>query len=130
MNRDEIMRWRRGERKRLIGERLATPVEIRRRHDNKIIASLEEVLPEVQGLTISAYWPFRGEPDLRSFMSVVANRGGKCALPVVVECMPLVFRPWRPGQPLARGVWNIPVPVTTAEVVPDVVIAPYSPTAN
>jgi 5-formyltetrahydrofolate cyclo-ligase len=29
-----------------------------------------------------------------------------------------------PGEPLANGVWNIPVPATTDEVVPDIVIAP------
>jgi 5,10-methenyltetrahydrofolate synthetase len=125
MDRAEVMRWRKAERQRLIGKRLATPTYIRRRYADQIIASLDEVLPEVQGLIISAYWPFRGEPDLRSFMADVSDRGGRCALPVVVKRgMPLVFRPWSPGEPLAQGVWNIPVPVTTAEVVPDIVIAP------
>jgi 5-formyltetrahydrofolate cyclo-ligase len=125
MDRAEVMRWRKAERKRQIGKRLATPTDIRRRHADQIVAILEEVLPEVQGLIISAYWPFRGEPDLRIFMADISDRGGRGALPVVVERgMPLVFRPWSPGEPLAHGVWNIPVPATTSEVVPDVVIAP------
>ena len=55
----------------------------------------------------------------------VLDRGGRCALPVVVERgKPLVFRPCSAGEPLAKGVWNIPVPATTEEVLPDVVIAP------
>jgi 5,10-methenyltetrahydrofolate synthetase len=74
---------------------------------------------------VSAYWPFRGEPDLRDLMATISADGGRCALPVVVERhRPLVFRQWSPGQPLQRGVWNIPVPADGAEVIPDVVIAP------
>ena len=37
---------------------------------------------------------------------------------------PLIFRLWRAGEPLALGVWNIPIPAHGAELVPDVVIAP------
>ena len=103
MDRAEVMQWRKAERQRLIAERLAMN----------------------SGLVVSAYWPFHGEPDLRSFLTAVSDRGGRCALPVVVERgKPLVFRPWSPGEPLAKGVWNIPVPVTTEEVMPDIVIAP------
>ena len=95
------------------------------RHGDQIAASLERVIGDVQGLIVSAYWPFRGEPDLRGFMAAFSARGGRCALPVVVERgKPLVFRLWSPGEPLARGVWNIPVPVASEEVVPNVVIAP------
>jgi 5-formyltetrahydrofolate cyclo-ligase len=37
---------------------------------------------------------------------------------------PLIFRRWRAGEPLARGVWNILVPADGPELAPDVVIAP------
>jgi 5-formyltetrahydrofolate cyclo-ligase len=58
-------------------------------------------------------------------MAGVRDRGGRCALPAVVaRGKPLVFRPWNLGEPLAKGVWNIPVPATTEHVVPDIVIAP------
>src|SRR5262249_18408989 len=104
---------------------LAMNGDVRRRHAAQIADNLETVIAEFEGLTVSAYWPFRGEPDLRGFMDRVSNRGGRCALPVVLERgKPLVFRPWSPGDPLAKGVWNIPVPATTEEVVPNVVIAP------
>jgi 5-formyltetrahydrofolate cyclo-ligase len=125
MDRAEVMQWRKAERQRLIGERLAMNGDVRRRHGDQIAASLERVIGDVQGLIVSAYWPFRGEPDLRGFMAAFSARGGRCALPVVVERgKPLVFRLWSPGEPLARGVWNIPVPVASEEVVPNVVIAP------
>jgi 5,10-methenyltetrahydrofolate synthetase len=125
MDRAEVIQWRKAERQRLIAERLGIPGDIRGDHVNQIAAKLDEVIGEVHGRVISAYWPFRGEPDLRGFIDRVSTRGGRCALPVVVERgKPLVFRPWSPGEPLAKGVWNIPVPATTEEVLPDVVIAP------
>ena len=37
---------------------------------------------------------------------------------------PQIFRLWRTGEPLALGVWNIPIPANGAELLPDVVIAP------
>jgi 5-formyltetrahydrofolate cyclo-ligase len=93
--------------------------------EGRVAASLEKVVGDVRGLIVSAYWPFRGEPDLRGFMAALSARGERCALPVVVERgKSLVFRPWSPGERLVSGVWNIPVPATTEEVLPDVVIAP------
>jgi 5,10-methenyltetrahydrofolate synthetase len=43
---------------------------------------------------------------------------------VVEKGQPLVFRVWAPGDPLERGVWNIPVPAAGPAITPDVVIAP------
>jgi len=125
MDRTEVMQWRKAERQRLIAERLAIPGDTRKRYADQIAVILDEVTGEIHGRIIGTYWPFRGEPDLRSFMERVSNRGGRCALPVVIERgKPLVFRPWGPREALTKGVWNIPVPATTEEVVPDIVIAP------
>jgi 5,10-methenyltetrahydrofolate synthetase len=119
------MRWRKGERQRLIADRLAIDVSLRSEYSRRIAARLREIIGDVRDVTVSAYWPFRGEPDLRDLMATISADGGRCALPVVVERhRPLVFRQWSPGQPLERGVWNIPVPADGAEVIPDVVIAP------
>src|ERR1051325_1385760 len=107
MDRAELMQWRKAERQRLIAERLAIPGDTRRRYSDQIAASLDAAIGEMQGRIIGAYWPFRGEPDLRSFMERVSNRGGRCALPVVIERgKPLVFRPWGAREPLTKGVWN------------------------
>ncbi len=59
-------------------------------------------------------------------MKHVEARNGRCALPVVIAYgKPLIFRAWSPGDPLALGVWNIPIPREDAPVVvPDVLIAP------
>ena len=125
-DRANVMRWRKIERERLIKERLGLSADMRARYSEEIAARLEEVIGDMAGLTVSTYWPFRGEPDLRAFMERGGARGGRTALPVVMaRGEPLVFRAWRKGEPLERGVWNIPIPAENAPVVvPDVVIAP------
>ena len=122
----EVQRWRKLERQRLIKDRLALPSKIRRQYGERIAEQLEQATGDVAGLAVSAYWPFRGEPDLRCLLVRLAERGARTALPVVIaRGQPLVFRHWAPGEPPERGVWNIPVPRADAEIVlPDVVIAP------
>lgn len=123
--RRDILRWRRAERERQITARLAMPADVRTAMAARIAEGLDRAIGEVSGHMISLYWPFRGEPDLRPWMESVAARGGHTALPVVVEKgRPLIFRAWKKGQPLAKGVWNIPVPATGPNVLPDIVIAP------
>jgi 5-formyltetrahydrofolate cyclo-ligase len=125
MERSEIMAWRKAERQRLIAERLAVPADLRGTWSQSIAGFLDEALDNVEGLIVSTYWPFRGEPDLRSWVERVAARGGMGALPVVIEKnAPLEFRIWKHGDPLERGVWNIPVPAQGPPVMPDIVIAP------
>jgi 5-formyltetrahydrofolate cyclo-ligase len=123
---EDVVRWRKAERERLIALRLATPSEVRNRSSRLISAALESVLGEVSGRVVSLYAAFRGEPVLRDLMKRIVERGGRTALPVVIgRGQSLIFRVWTPGDPTRRGVWNIPEPSETAEVVaPDVVVAP------
>ncbi len=121
----DVMRWRKAERQRLIEARLAVSADIRAAMAQAIAAGLDAALGEPDGRVASLYWPFRGEPDLRQWAGRFIERGGRIALPVVVEkAHPLAFRLWKPGDRLEKGVWNIPVPAAGAEVVPDIVIAP------
>ena len=121
----DVVRWRKAERERLIGLRLAISANQRKRLSARIIRHLDEALGDIAGLTISGYWAFRGEPDLRPWMEDLGRRGAVCALPVVVQRRaPLVFRTWGRGEALEPGVWDIPVPAGGVHVTPDVVIAP------
>ncbi|MGF1621820.1 MAG: 5-formyltetrahydrofolate cyclo-ligase [Rhodomicrobiaceae bacterium] len=121
----DVMRWRKAERERLIAERLALSADQRHAMAERIVHHVEAAIGDVNGVTVSCYWPFRGEPDLRGLMERIASLGGRCALPVVVErAQPLIFRTWASGEPLEKGIWNIPIPAAGTEVVPDVVIAP------
>ncbi len=123
---EAVYRWRKQERERLISERLSIPVEERLKMGRAVARNLERAMGDVRGLTVSAYWPFRGETDLRPLMGKVAARGARTALPVCIKrAAPMIFRAWTQGDPLERGVWNIPVPTETADIViPDIVISP------
>jgi 5-formyltetrahydrofolate cyclo-ligase len=117
--------WRKEARARLIANRLSIDPADRRQHSGKIGLHLSHLIEPLFERTVSFYWPFRGEPDLRPLMRTVLEGGGLCALPVVVEKKaPLVFRLWQPGGRLVPGVWNIPILADGDEVLPDVVIAP------
>lgn len=121
----DIARWRKAERERLIQARLAIPADERTAMSTAIAAQLDAIVGDLSGRIVSLYWPFRGEPDLRPWMTSVVARGGTPALPLVVEkAHPLVFRAYRPGDRLEKGVWNIPIPAEGDPVIPDIVIAP------
>ncbi len=121
----ELPNWRKAERKRLLDQRMALRAEERAALTERIAARLEELIGEPSGLVVSAYWPFRGEPDLKPLLARLGERGAVTALPVVVQkAHPLEFRAWRSGDKLERGVWNIPIPAAGEVVIPDVAIAP------
>lgn len=121
----DVKRWRKAERQRLIASRLAIPAEERRRHAGRIADEVGRFLGDVSNQIVTAYWPFRGEPDLLDWLDGLRAQGATCALPVVTAAQaPLVFRRWHRGAVLTPGVWSIPVPADGEEVVPDVVIAP------
>jgi 5,10-methenyltetrahydrofolate synthetase len=122
--------WRRGERRRLLAARAALPVASRAPIEAALAAHLDSMLEErfgdPAGRVISAYWPIKGEPDLRGWMAGLHARGARVALPVVeTPGTPLVFRVWEPGLRMVRGHWNIPVPPPdAARVVPEIALAP------
>jgi len=121
----EVKKWRKAEREKLIAARLSIPGEERRRHSEHIAAGLDRILGDVSGKVVTVYWPFRGEPDLLTWIERLWQRDAICALPVVIQAQaPMVFRQWRRGMPVTPGVWNIPVPAGGKDVLPDVVIAP------
>ncbi|EKF20991.1 5-formyltetrahydrofolate cyclo-ligase [Nitratireductor pacificus] len=121
----EVRRFRKAQRERILAERLSIPAATRADMAGRIAAGLDAVIGDPHGRTIGLYWPFRGEPDLRPWLAATIDRGAGAALPVVVEKnAPLIFRAYRPGDALERGVWNIPVPAAGAEVLPDIVISP------
>jgi 5-formyltetrahydrofolate cyclo-ligase len=122
----DVARWRRAERKRQLQARMALDAATRAERGHRIAAQLEALIGDVAGMTVSAYWPMRGEPDLRPLIERIAARGGRSALPVVVQRgRPLAFHGWAPGERLERGFWNIPVPAGGEPIeIPDVVIAP------
>lgn len=129
-NARDIAQWRKAERARLRAERLAMSVAERQAVGKALTLHLRHVLDSkfdgAQGLVLSAYWPIKGEPDLRPLMADLYGEGVKIALPLVeTKAAPLTFRLWTPETRMVRGDWNIPVPPSDApEVTPDITLAP------
>ncbi|MGH8227974.1 MAG: 5-formyltetrahydrofolate cyclo-ligase [Steroidobacteraceae bacterium] len=126
LDRAQILRWRKAERQRLIAARVALPSRTVRALSERIVRHLKTAIGDLSSVTVSTYAPIRNEPGLTSLVRDLVAQGGRHALPVVIERgHPMVFRVWSPGDPLERGIWNIPQPPANAEaVLPDVVIAP------
>ena len=75
---------------------------------------------------VSGFWPMAEELDIRPLMMELHNQGCELCLPVVVaKKQPLVFRAWRPGDPLESGVFGTLHPSPTRPVLePDALIVP------
>lgn len=75
---------------------------------------------------VSGFWPMADELDVRPLMIELINQGCQLALPVVVaKKQPLVFRAWRPGDPLEAGAFGTLQPTARRAVVdPEVLIVP------
>jgi len=126
----DVARWRNAERTRLRAARQEVPVAVRQAISAALMTLLREVLKErwgdARGRAFSAYWPIKGEPDLRPLMAELHAVGVLVALPIFeTKAAPLTFRRWTPEMKMVRGDWNIPVPPPDApEVTPEITLAP------
>jgi 5-formyltetrahydrofolate cyclo-ligase len=119
--------WRKAERARLIAAREATDAETLENWRRRMDAHLERAFPGLARARLAFCWPIRGEYDARHLARRLREAGAVTALPVVVAPRtPLVFREWHPGVELARGPLDIPYPVGSAEIVPQVVLLPMN----
>lgn len=123
----DIKRWRKAQRARLIEERRALPLAERQRVGEAIAERLGQ-LSALNGpvCCVGFYWPIRGEPDLRPFVRSLLERGFTSALPVVVEeKAPVEFHRYGTDTRLTRQrVWGIPIPAEPNPVRPDVLLIP------
>jgi 5-formyltetrahydrofolate cyclo-ligase len=90
---DEVRRWRKEQRARLIARRQGIPQSERRRMQPSILNLVERHFPELASVLIGFYWPFRGGIGLHSLVHRLLEQGARAALSVLVE----------KGQPLEFG---------------------------
>lgn len=126
----DVAIWRTAERTRLRAARLALSVDERAKLNKALADRLRRTLNDrfggAQGMVFSAYWPIKGEPDLRPLMTDLHAAGVTVALPLVeTKAAPLTFRHWTPETRMVRGDWNIPVPPPDAQILtPEIALAP------
>lgn len=75
---------------------------------------------------IAGYLPIGEEADVTPLLVELDGLGAPLALPVVAgKTLPLLFRRWRPGEPLVAGSFATRHPTANAEIViPDLLLVP------
>lgn len=121
-----IVSWRRQQRAALLGMRQAISPDERQRAAEVIAEKLDRIVAARGIANIGLYWPIKQEINLTAWASARARQGNLAlCLPVVVTPKePLEYWRWTPGEDLARGIWNIPVPARRDVALPDLLLAP------
>lgn len=123
----QLKAWRKQLRAELIARRLAANPEERARWNKAISSHLLRAFPNLGHGVVAFCWPHQNEFDARFLMHELRNRGALTALPVVAAPKtPLIFREWHPGVKIAKGVYDIPYPVDSPEVIPNTVLVPMN----
>jgi 5-formyltetrahydrofolate cyclo-ligase len=127
MNWQDISAWRKVQRASWISWRCAVPPAQRAEWGLRMTALLQEIVSPAPGMVIGFCWPFKAEFDARFAVRHWRGQGAIAALPeVTAKGQPLRFRQWWPGAPMTRGVYDIPLPDGTPEVLPDIAIVPMN----
>jgi len=124
---DDLPRWRKTTRQRLIAARHALDAATLAALRHAIDRHIERAFPGLAGARLAFCWPIQNEYDARHVARRLRARGTRTALPVVVaRAAPLVFRAWRPGIALTRGALGIAYPSRGPEVVPQAILLPVN----
>ena len=120
-----FVEWRKETRARLIDERGRLSPDEHQRKSLVIEKNLDTVLAGFPPQTLSAYWPYKGEVDLRPLLERLQAKGWITALPSVVgKRMPLEFLRWTADTEMDAGVYGISVPRVREVVRPDIIVMP------
>jgi 5-formyltetrahydrofolate cyclo-ligase len=123
MDAEALKAWRTRLRAELIARRLGADPEHRVKWNDAIDAHLERLLTGVGGKTIAFCWPYQAEYDARPLILRLLAHGARAALPVVVAPrQPMIFREWTPQTEMRPAVYDIPIPVDSQRLIPDIVL--------
>ncbi|AQS64536.1 5-formyltetrahydrofolate cyclo-ligase [Rhizobium rhizogenes] len=119
------------EKARLRGERLAardalTPAERQQKSRSMAVRGAPGI-SFAPGAVISGFMPIRSEADIRPLMEMLRERGGRLALPVVLDRETIVFRSFEADTPLVKTGFGTTGPGEDAAVLdPDILLVPLS----
>jgi 5-formyltetrahydrofolate cyclo-ligase len=115
-------------RRTVLARRAAIPPAVAETAAADIAARAMALLGRWPVGAISAFRSFGDEIGTEPLLTALERAGYRIGLPVVVgKGKPLVFRRWRPGDPMAAGPYGIEHPLTTApEIDPDILIVPMA----
>ena len=98
-----------------------------RQKASRAIAQRALALPELQDVDpVGGYWPIHSEVDPRPLLRGLSKRGQRLALSQIVDPH-LVWRLWRPGDPLPKGRLGVKEPTVDAPVcTPRALVVPLA----
>ncbi len=113
-------------RRSLLDLRLSLESNKRQRWDQQICHCIEHYIEKRKITTLGVYFSIRNEPDLTWLYEVLTSKGIILSLPMVIyKEAPLQFVRWRPGDPLVKESYGIPVPQQKEEIpLPEAVLVP------
>lgn len=122
---DEIRQWRKQVRNDLLHRRTALTADALRALSDRACTRLLQAVDIKAFKVLGFCWPIRGEFDVRGIARQHLASGGRVALPVIVQkSAPVEFWAWHPGNPMQKGIWDIPIPKERDVLMPDGVIVP------
>ena len=119
-------------RAQALGQRAAVPAAVRSAFAKRLAVTgpslvRTEERPFADPI-VSIYQPIKDEADTTKLIDVLAKIGLTTALPITIaRGQHLLFRSWKPGEPLEAGPWGIGHPLPDAPMVePDVLFVPLA----
>lgn len=118
---------KRAMRRSMLARRGGLDEEARRQAAAGLLRMWRTERPVRAPAVVSGFWPMAEELDVRPLMIELLDQGFRLALPVVAaKRQPLIFRAWRPDDPLEAGVFGTLHPSPACETVePDALIVPF-----
>ncbi len=85
-----------------------------------------DLIRDLPGRIVAAFWPIRSEPDLRPLLHALAASGKQVALPAIPgKDTALEFRAWQPEDVLGAGPLGTASPAPNRPVLrPEIVLVP------
>ncbi|MBU6459381.1 MAG: 5-formyltetrahydrofolate cyclo-ligase [Proteobacteria bacterium] len=122
---EKIFAWRKQKRQDYLLRRMQMGSSEHQELNKLITEHLLSAFGFLSNLVTGFCWPYKNEFDSRFFVKSLRDRGGKVALPSVVSLgQPLEFYAWWPGVDMKPGVFEIPVPQGTPQLVPKALLVP------
>lgn len=91
----------------------------------RIVRTILGTLPLTDFEVAAIYWPFGNEVDLRGLAASQETVDLTFCLPIVeARGKPLMFRTWKPGDPVEPGVYGESIPVGGKWVLPQLLFVP------
>lgn len=112
-------------RSQALGRRDGIDPEVRKELSAMIAARAIAIVDDVRPPLLAAYFAARSECDPAAIVTWAAANGIGVAMPAVVDAETIVFRRYRPDDPLIAGGFGTLAPAKEAPVIdPDLVISP------